>query len=209
MLFRSLKLAREENQAGKGLVRDTLRGVDVAVEFSNAAAAPENVRCLAAEGVRTVVGTTGWYAQLAEVRRAVEESQSGVVWGANFSIGVNVFLQIVAQAAALFAAHPAYEAWGWEMHHAAKKDAPSGTLLRLADAMHASGYEKSISLSANRAGTHPGTHEIGFDAPEDTITLRHTARSREGFARGALEAARWLAGKQGFFEFREILGELH
>lgn len=204
-----LKLAREENQAGKGLVRDTLRGVDVAVEFSNAAAAPENVRCLAAEGVRTVVGTTGWYAQLAEVRRAVEESQSGVVWGANFSIGVNVFLQIVAQAAALFAAHPAYEAWGWEMHHAAKKDAPSGTLLRLADAMHASGYEKSISLSANRAGTHPGTHEIGFDAPEDTITLRHTARSREGFARGALEAARWLAGKQGFFEFREILGELH
>lgn len=204
-----LKLAREENEAGSGLGREALRGVDVAVEFSNAAAAPENVRRLAAQGVRTVVGTTGWYAELAEVRRAVEETHMGVVWGANFSIGVNLFLQIVAQAAAMFAAHPAYEAWGWEIHHAAKMDAPSGTLLRLADAMRVSGYEKSIPLTASRVGSHPGTHEIGFDAPEDTITLRHTARSREGFARGALEAARWLAGKQGFFEFREIVSELH
>ncbi|MGH9699239.1 MAG: 4-hydroxy-tetrahydrodipicolinate reductase [Candidatus Acidiferrales bacterium] len=204
-----LKLARQENESGSGLGREALRGVDVAVEFSNAAAAPENVRRLAAQGVRTVVGTTGWYAELAEVRRAVEESRAGVVWGANFSIGVNLFLQIVTQAAALFAAHPAYEAWGWEMHHAAKKDAPSGTLLRLAESMRASGYEKSIPLSSSRAGAHPGTHEIGFDSPEDTITLRHTARSREGFARGALEAARWLAGKQGFFEFREIVSELH
>lgn len=204
-----LKLASAQNDSGKGLGREALRGVDVAVEFSNAAAAPENVRRLAAQGVRTVVGTTGWYAELAEVRRAVEESLTGVVWGANFSIGVNLFLQIVAQAAELFAAHPAYEAWGWEIHHAAKKDAPSGTLLRLAESMRASGYEKSIPLSANRAGAHPGTHEIGFDAAEDTITLRHTARSREGFARGALQAARWLAGKQGFFEFREIVSELH
>ncbi len=204
-----LKLASAQNDSGKGLGREALRGVDVAVEFSNAAAAPENVRRLAAQGVRTVVGTTGWYAELAEVRRAVEESRTGVVWGANFSIGVNLFLQIVAQAAELFAAHPAYEAWGWEIHHAAKKDAPSGTLLRLAESMRASGYEKSIPLSANRAGAHPGTHEIGFDAAEDTITLRHTARSREGFARGALQAARWLAGKQGFFEFREIVSELH
>ncbi|HEY7826441.1 MAG TPA: dihydrodipicolinate reductase C-terminal domain-containing protein [Candidatus Acidoferrales bacterium] len=204
-----LKLASAQNDSGKGLGREALRGVDVAVEFSNAAAAPENVRRLAAQGVRTVVGTTGWYAELAEVRRAVEESRTGVVWGANFSIGVNLFLQMVAQAAELFAAHPAYEAWGWEIHHAAKKDAPSGTLLRLAESMRASGYEKSIPLSANRAGAHPGTHEIGFDAAEDTITLRHTARSREGFARGALQAARWLAGKQGFFEFREIVSELH
>lgn len=203
-----LKLAREQNETGKGLSREALRDVDVAVEFSVAAAAPENVRRLAAQGVRTVVGTTGWYAELPAVRRAVEENSSGAVWGANFSIGVNLFLQIAAHAASLFAAHPSYEAWGWEMHHAAKKDAPSGTLLRLAEVMHASGYERSIPLSASRAGTHPGTHEIGFDAPEDTITLRHTARSREGFARGALEAARWLAGKQGFFEFREILGDL-
>ena len=105
-----LKLASAQNDSGKGLGREALRGVDVAVEFSNAAAAPENVRRLAAQGVRTVVGTTGWYGELAEVRRAVEESRTGVVWGANFSIGVNLFLQIVAQAAELFAAHPAYEA---------------------------------------------------------------------------------------------------
>ena len=204
-----LKLSRAENEAGKGLGRETLRGVDTAIEFSNAAAAPENIRRLVSQGIRTVVGTTGWYAELAEVRQAVKESKSGVVWSANFSIGMNVFLQIVSQAATLFAAHPAYEAWGWEIHHAAKKDAPSGTLLRLAEAMRASGCEKSIPLSSNRAGSHPGTHEIGFDSLEDTITLRHTARSREGFARGALAAARWLGGKQGFFEFREILGELH
>ena len=113
------------------------------------------------------------------------------------------------QAAALFAKHGEYEAWGWEIHHSAKKDAPSGTLHELARQMRAAGYDRTVNLTANRAGAHPGTHEIGFDSLSDTITLRHTARSREGFARGALHAARWIVGKKGFFEFREILGELH
>jgi len=112
------------------------------------------------------------------------------------------------QTAALFARQPDYEAWAWEIHHAAKKDAPSGTLRRLADDMRAAGYDRPITLSANRAGAHPGTHEIGFDSVADTITLRHTARSREGFARGALQAARWVSGKRGVFEFRDILTEL-
>ena len=97
---------------------------------------------------------------------------------------------------------------GREIHHAAKRDAPSGTLKKLAQEIRAAGYNRALALTANRAGAHPGTHEIGFDSADDTITLRHTARSREGFARGALRAARWLAGKQGVFEFREILGEL-
>jgi 4-hydroxy-tetrahydrodipicolinate reductase len=114
----------------------------------------------------------------------------------------------VAHTAALFAKQKDYDAWGWEIHHAAKKDAPSGTLRKLAEEMCVAGYGRPISLSANRAGAHPGTHEIGFDSAADTITLRHTARSREGFARGALRAARWVAGKKGLFEFREILGEL-
>src|SRR5580698_9336915 len=94
------------------------------------------------------------------------------------------------------------------MHHSAKKDAPSGTLKKLAEVIRAHGYERRIDLSASRAGAVPGTHEIGFDALGDTVTLRHTARSREGFARGALQAARWVVGKRGFFEFREIVGEL-
>jgi 4-hydroxy-tetrahydrodipicolinate reductase len=121
---------------------------------------------------------------------------------------VNLFVQVAAHAASLLAKQPAYEAWGWEIHHSTKKDAPSGTLKKLADEIRASGYDRTLTLTANRAGSHPGTHEIGFDSAADTITLRHTARSREGFARGALQAARWVAGKKGVFEFHEILGEL-
>jgi 4-hydroxy-tetrahydrodipicolinate reductase len=130
------------------------------------------------------------------------------VWSANFSVGLNIFREVVAEAARRFAREESYGAWGWEIHHAAKRDAPSGTLLALAAEMKRSGYAREVSLSANRAGMVPGTHEIGFDSAEDTITIRHTARSREGFARGALRAARWITGKRGVFEFREILGEI-
>ena len=196
------------NADGVGLTREALRGVDVAVEFSEPSAAVGNIRALAAAGVCAVVGTTGWNDGLAAAREAVTRAGTGLVWAANFSVGVNLFLEIAACAAGLFAKHPEYEAWGWEIHHSAKKDAPSGTLKKLAEEMRARGYDRQIDLSSSRAGAVPGTHEIGFDSPSDTITLRHTARSREGFARGALQAARWIAGKQGFFEFREIVGEL-
>ncbi|HXM99052.1 MAG TPA: dihydrodipicolinate reductase C-terminal domain-containing protein [Candidatus Dormibacteraeota bacterium] len=195
-----------------------LNGASIAVEFSEPAAAPENIRRLAALGVDCVSGTTGWFAQLPAVREFLQHANSSLVYGANFSIGVNVFFQIVAEAAARFSRHVDYQAWGWEIHHRAKKDAPSGTLLRLREEMLAAGFSGPMELSSSRAGAHPGTHEIGFDSPGDTITLRHTARSREGFARGALQAARWLTrnkrtqdkGTQdkGIFEFREILDEL-
>jgi 4-hydroxy-tetrahydrodipicolinate reductase len=182
--------------------------VDVAVEFTTPESVTDNIRKLAVLGINTVVGTTGWLNHLPEVRESVLHSKTGLVWAPNFSVGVNVFLAAVAQTAALFAKHPEYEAWGWEIHHSAKKDAPSGTLKKLADEIQSAGYTRSISLSSNRAGAIPGTHEIGFDSVADTITLRHTARSREGFARGALQAARWLNGKKGLFEFQEILSEL-
>jgi 4-hydroxy-tetrahydrodipicolinate reductase len=158
--------------------------------------------------VNAAVGTTGWFEQMPAAQQAVTQNGTGLVWAPNFSVGVNLFLQAVMHTAALFARQKEYDAWGWEIHHAAKKDAPSGTLRKLAEEMCVAGYGRPISLSANRAGAHPGTHEIGFDSVADTITLRHTARSREGFARGALRAARWVAGKKGLFEFREILGEL-
>ena len=196
------------NARAQALSHETLRGVDVAVEFTTPHAAPENIRRLAALGINTVVGTTGWLEQLPSAREAVEQGKTGLVWAPNFSVGVNLFFQAVAHTAALFAKHSEYEAWGWEIHHATKKDAPSGTLKKLAEEMRAAGYLKPVELSANRAGAHPGTHEIGFDSTADTITLRHTARGREGFAHGALRAARWIAGKKGFFEFKEILGEL-
>jgi 4-hydroxy-tetrahydrodipicolinate reductase len=198
----------KNNAGGEGLTRDALQGVDVAVEFSTPQTAAQNIRQLAAAGVNAAVGTTGWFADLSGAERAVQDAGTGLVWAPNFSVGVNLFLKAVTYTATLFAQQQEYEAWGWEIHHAAKKDALSGTLLKLADEMRAGGYERAIELSSNRAGAHPGTHEIGFDSLADTITLRHTARSREGFARGALQAARWVAGKTGVFQFQEILGEL-
>ena len=202
------KFDGRSNPRGKALSPQSLRGVDVAVEFTSPDAAPDNIRRLAAMGVNSVTGTTGWFGDLPSVREAVTKSGTGLVWAANFSVGVNLFLQAVAHTAALFAKHADYEAWGWEIHHSAKKDAPSGTLKKLAEEMRTHGFSRPVSLASNRAGAHPGTHEIGFDSPVDTITVRHTARSRDGFARGALQAARWISGKQGVFEFREILSEL-
>jgi len=184
---------------------DLLKDSDVAIEFSTPQAALGNIESLAAMGIPTVVGTTGWLEHMDRVRAAVEKGGAGLIWAANFSIGVNVFLRAVHETARLLASEPAYGAWAWEIHHSTKKDAPSGTLLALVNEMKAAGYQRTIDASSNRAGTHPGTHEIGFDSAADTIILRHTARSREGFARGALKAAQWIPGKKGVFEFKEIL----
>lgn len=203
-----LRLDIDNNANFEGLTAGNFRGVDAAVEFSTPATATENIERLANLGVNTVVGTTGWFDQLERVRKTVEKNQVGVVWSPNFSVGVHVMSLLVAEAARLLARQPEYNAWAWEIHHATKKDAPSGTLLALIDLMKKSGYTRPIDAGSNRAGTFPGTHEIGFDSAADTITIRHTARSRDGLARGALRAARWLAGKKGFFEFRQIVNDL-
>ncbi|HEV2199784.1 MAG TPA: dihydrodipicolinate reductase C-terminal domain-containing protein [Bryobacteraceae bacterium] len=180
-------------------------GSDVAIEFSAPEAVVSNIEKLAALKIPVVVGTTGWLAHRDRVKAAVERHGTGLVWSPNFSIGVNIFSRLVEEAARLMAGEPSYGAWAWEIHHDTKKDAPSGTLLKLADDMKAAGYPRTIDVASNRAGRHPGTHEIGFDSAADTITLRHAARSREGFARGALKAAQWIVGKQGMFEFGDVL----
>jgi 4-hydroxy-tetrahydrodipicolinate reductase len=185
-------------------------GADVAIEFTTPEAVPGNVEKLAAMKLPVVVGTTGWLKHMDQVRAAVENNGSAVVWSPNFSVGVNVFLRVVREAAHLLADEKEYGAWAWEIHHDTKKDAPSGTMIKLVDEIKAAGYARNIDVSSNRAGRHPGTHEIGFDSAADTITLRHTARSREGFARGALKAAQWIIGKQGIgkqgvFEFSDVL----
>jgi len=202
------KFGRDKNLHDAAISRDSLREIDVALEFTTADSAPDNLRRLASLGINAVCGTTGWYECLPAVHESVLAAGTGLVYSPNFSVGVNVFLQTVAHAAAFFAKYEEYEAWGWEIHHSAKRDAPSGTLKKLAEEIRAAGYGRALTLTANRAGAHPGTHEIGFDSAADTITLRHTARSREGFARGALRAARWITGKKGVYEFREILSEL-
>ena len=187
------------------LVAADFRGIDVAVEFTMPEAVRPNVETIAGFGVNLVIGTTGWLGHIEEVKRAVEKHGTGLVWSPNYSVGVNAFFRLASEAARLLAAQPEYGAWAWEIHHSAKKDAPSGTLLKLVDDMKKAGYARPIDVGSNRAGTIPGTHEIGFDSGADTITLRHTARSREGFARGALQAAQWIVGKKGFYEFADIL----
>jgi 4-hydroxy-tetrahydrodipicolinate reductase len=180
-------------------------GADVAIEFTAPEAVPGNVEKLAGMKLPVVVGTTGWLKHMDQVRAVVEKNGSALVWSPNFSVGVNVFLRVVREAARLLADEKEYGAWAWEIHHDTKKDAPSGTMIKLVDEMKAAGYARNIDVSSNRAGRHPGTHEIGFDSGADTITLRHTARSREGFARGALKAAQWIVGRQGVFEFSDVL----
>ncbi|MGH9686657.1 MAG: 4-hydroxy-tetrahydrodipicolinate reductase [Candidatus Acidiferrales bacterium] len=203
-----LRLDVDNNSHFEGMIEENFRGIDAAIEFSTPGSAIENVERLAKLKVNAVVGTTGWFDQMERARTAVERAGTGLVWSANFSVGVNIFSKLVEEAAQMMARQPEYGAWAWEIHHATKKDAPSGTLLALVDRMKKAGYEKPVDTGSNRAGAHPGTHEIGFDSAADTITIRHTARSREGFARGALRAARWIAGKKGFFDFRDVVNQV-
>jgi 4-hydroxy-tetrahydrodipicolinate reductase len=200
-----LKLDEFNNAAFEGITPENFRGIDVAIDFSIPGAAVENIERISALGVNIVVGTTGWFDHLDHVRSVIEKNGTGLVWSPNFSIGINAFFRIVTEAARLVANESAYEAWAYEIHHSAKKDAPSGTLWKLVEEMKKAGYSRKIDTSSNRAGAHPGTHEIGFDSAADTITLRHVARSREGFAQGALRAAQWLVGKKGFYEFSDIV----
>jgi 4-hydroxy-tetrahydrodipicolinate reductase len=188
-----------------GANRDEAVDADVAIEFSSPDAAVSNLIRLAQARIPTVCGTTGWFDRLPEVSEAVLRSQAALVWSPNFSTGVAVFRRLAALAAELLKDEHDYGAWAWEIHHDAKKDAPSGTLLSLIETMRQHGYSRTIDVAANRAGKVPGTHELGFDSAADTITLRHTARSREGFARGALKSAQWILNRQGVFTFEDVL----
>jgi 4-hydroxy-tetrahydrodipicolinate reductase len=197
------RLDEYNNVDGAGIA--VLRDVDVAIEFSTPETAPANLIKLAETRIKAVTGTTGWLEHLPAVEHAVNQAGAGLVWSPNFSVGVAVFRKLAALAAELMRDQKDYGAWAWEIHHDAKKDAPSGTLLHLVKTMEQSGFTRGIDVGSNRAGKHPGTHEIGFDSAADTITLRHTARSREGFARGALQAARWILSRKGVYTFEEVL----
>jgi 4-hydroxy-tetrahydrodipicolinate reductase len=185
---------------------DAWPDADVAIDFSLADAVPVNVPRLAARGIDVVIGTTGWGEREAEVRRAAEAHGIGVVAAANFALGVNLFQAIVERAAALLAPHPQYGAWIHELHHSLKRDAPSGTALELLASMRRSGYDAAVDVSSTRAGGIPVTHTVGFDGASETITLTHAARDRSIFARGALEAARWVHGRRGWYSMRDVLG---
>ena len=179
---------------------------DVAIDFSTAEAVVRNAPQLAARGMDLVIGTTGWQAHEARVRQDPAVQRVGVVVAANFAPGVNVFSAVVERAAQLLASHPSFGAWIHEAHHAAKRDAPSGTAIALEAEMKRAGYDRPIDMASTRAGSIPGTHTVGFDSLAESIALTHTTRDRSVFARGALEAARWVHGRRGWFGMRDVLG---
>lgn len=185
---------------------ERLKSVDVAIDFTNADAVRRNLEACVAAGVPLVEGTTGWNDERDEIERVVREGIGSMVFGANFSIGVNLFYRIAEHAAELFAKFPEYEIFIEEQHHSRKKDAPSGTALKIKEVV--SKHVDVGDIAATRSGNIPGTHRVGFDGPADQILLEHTARSREGFALGAIMAAEWIVGKTGFYEFTDVIDEV-
>jgi 4-hydroxy-tetrahydrodipicolinate reductase len=186
---------------------ERLNNSDVAIDFSAGGAVRRNVEACMLAGVPLVEGTTGWNEQRGQIEKFVTENDGAMVFGANFSIGVNLFYKITDYAAELFAKFPEYQAFIEEQHHSRKKDAPSGTALKLKDIVSRH-IAEGFSVSSTRAGNIPGTHRVGFDGPADQILLEHAARSREGFAAGAILAAEWIVGKKGFFEFADVMNEI-
>jgi len=196
----------DSNPDGRGVTADRCRDVDVAIDFSTAEATLATVPRLAAAGVSLVVGTTGWADRETEVREAVERSGVGAVVAANFSLGANLTNALAATMGRLLRDTETYGAWIHEAHHKAKRDAPSGTALMLQRALEDAGYRQPVDVSSTRAGSVPGTHTVGFDGPAESLTLTHTVRDRATFAHGALEAARWVSGRKGWYTMQDVLG---
>lgn len=181
----------------------------VLIDFSVADAVLDTVRAAAERGLNLVIGTTGWQERLEEARRVVDDAGTGLVHGANFSLGTNLFFRVVDYAARTFAAFDAYDPYIRESHHRLKKDSPSGTALVLERTLARHYAEREVPVASLRAGHIPGTHEVGFDSVADSLHLEHRARSRHGFAEGAVLAARWIAGRRGFHTFQHLLDEVY
>jgi 4-hydroxy-tetrahydrodipicolinate reductase len=179
---------------------------EVAIDFSTGSAVVANARRLAERGTNIVIGTTGWQDAEEALRHELAAYPVGIVFAPNFALGVNLFLALAARGAELMAGHPEFGAWIHEIHHRAKRDAPSGTAIAIRDTMRQSGYHAPIDVASSRVGSVPGTHTFGFDSAAETITLTHAARDRSAFARGALQAARWVQGRRGWFTMRDVLG---
>ena len=202
--FRVVAELDAASPAYSGISRETLSGAQVAIEFTMPDAAPANVRACAAAGCPVIVGTTGWYDQIAAVSGDVERSGGAMLAAPNFSVGVAVFDRVVAEAARLFGQLGVFDAHLVETHHAAKKDAPSGTAGALARTASAA-LGRTIPVTSIRTGHVPGTHEVVFDAPFEQVRLVHEARDRRVFAEGALVAARWIVGRRGVFTMADVL----
>lgn len=198
-------LDETDNQHASALTPERLADVDVAVDFTTAQAALENVAALTRNGKNIIVGTTGWYSEMEYVRSLVTGAGTGLVWGANFSVGVNLFFDVVRAAAP--ALLNGYYGQVMERHHVHKKDAPSGTAIAMQNIIEAA-TEKKVEIASLREGETVGMHVLLLDSPHDSIMLTHDAKSRRGFAEGAVRAAEWLDGRTGFYDFKDIWRQL-
>jgi 4-hydroxy-tetrahydrodipicolinate reductase len=200
----SAMLGERESANGKGITSGTLGDADVAVEFTQPDAAVANVTAGLRAGVPIVVGTTGWYDELPEVTRIAKESGTGLLWSSNFSLGVNVMIELARYAGTLMHPLEGFDAHIVETHHSRKKDAPSGTAIAIGKAA-SDALDRPIPTTSIRTGSVPGTHELIFDGMFEQLSLTHVARDRRVFAEGALQAAAWLIGKKGVFTMRDVL----
>jgi 4-hydroxy-tetrahydrodipicolinate reductase len=198
-------ISGEENAGGRALTPERLAGVDVVVEFTRPDAAPANLERLIAAGIPTVTGTTGWLDQLPRIATLVVERHGALLHAANFSLGVHLFLRAARELARGFAGRPEFDACILEEHHAAKLDAPSGTARELQARVHEGDPQRPYPITSVRIGATPGTHIVAYDGLYERVTLSHEARSREGFAAGALAAAEWLPGHPGVHTVEDML----
>ncbi len=207
----------------KELNKENLRGADVAIDFTVPAIVLENIDNYIKYGINAVIGTTGWYEYLGEVKEKVEKSRIGLIWSGNFSIGVNLFFRIIKESSNLMKNFTSYDVMGYEIHHKRKEDSPSGTMNMIGnilienlnnkkkivtEKLSRKISEEEIHLASVRGGNVPGIHVVAFDSEEDTIELKHTARSRKGLAVGALKAAEWINGKRGFYNTEDMMNEI-
>jgi 4-hydroxy-tetrahydrodipicolinate reductase len=198
-------IGRQENAEAGQLTAERTRGVDVAVEFTRPDAAPGNIERLIAAGIPVVTGTTGWDADLPRLTALVEARKGALLHSANFSVGVQLFLRAARALGAEFAGREGFDGFILEEHHAAKRDAPSGTARVLRQRLREADPSREYPITSVRAGAIPGTHTVSLDGLYETVTLQHAARSRDGFAAGALAAAEWLPGRTGVFTFDAML----
>jgi 4-hydroxy-tetrahydrodipicolinate reductase len=198
----------DDNVSGSGISKSSMAGVDVAIDFSQPDAVLANIEAAAGAGVNLVVGTTGWLSEMERVREWVRQSGIGMVYGSNFSVGMNLLFELVRRAAQMTASTRKYDPFICEQHHRAKLDAPSGTALSLKRIVEPHFPGRDVTVACTRAGAIPGNHQVGFDSDADTIILEHRARSRQGLAEGAVLAARWVAGKKGLHDFHDVFAQI-
>jgi len=194
-----------DNSDCQGLTPEKLRDIDAVIDFTTPHSVVANIEACVNAGKNIVVGTTGWYADLDRIRKQVEQKKTALVFGANFSIGVNLFFDVARTAAA--ALQHGYSGQIFERHHVHKKDAPSGTALAIRDVIQAAAGSQ-LEITSFREGDVAGMHEITMESGADKIYLCHDAKSRRGFAEGAVRAAEWIEGKQGFYDFKDVWREL-